>query len=73
MVDMKKLAKFEKLTSNKQQEMLVDRDGIADTMRCNLASDIIAGYGMNSVVRQMTLIQDYEETTAAMRASIYAR
>ena len=73
MVDLKKLAKFEKLTSNKQQEMLVDRDGMADTMRRNLASDIIAEYGMNSVVRQMTLIQDYEETTAAMRASSYAR
>ena len=73
MVDMKKLAKFEKLTGKKQQEMLVDRDGMAYTMRRNLASDIIAGYGMNSVVRQMTLIQDYEETTAAMRASSYAR
>ena len=72
MVDMKKLAKFEKLTSKKQQEMLVDRDGMADTMRRNLASDIIAGYSMNSVVRQMTFIQDYEETTAAMRASSYA-
>ena len=53
--------------------MRVDRDGMADTMRRNLASDIIAEYGMNSVVRQMTLIQDYEETTAAMRASSYAR
>ena len=73
MVDMKKLAKFEKMAGKKQQEMLVDRDGMADTMRRNLASDIIAGYGMNSVVRQMTLIQDYEETTAAMRASSYAR
>lgn len=56
MVDMKKLAKFEKLTSKKQQEMLVDRDGMAGMMRQNLASDIIAGYGMNSVVRQMTQI-----------------
>lgn len=73
MVDMKKLVKFEKMTGKKQQEMLVDRDGMAGTMRRNLASDIIAGYGMNSVVRQMTLIQDYEETTAAMRASSYAR
>lgn len=71
MVDMKKLAKFEKLTSKKQQEVLIDRDGTADTMRRNLASDVIAGYGMNNVVRQMTLIQDYEETTAAMRASVH--
>lgn len=69
MVDMKKLAKFEKLTSKKQQEVLIDRDGMADTMRRNLASDVIAGYGMSNVVRQMTLIQDYEETTAAMAAA----
>ena len=49
-------------------EAILDRDGIADTMRHNLASDIVNGrYGLSSVTRQMIAIEDYEETTSRMR------
>lgn len=41
----------------------LDKLSIAQTMRENLASDIKAGYGMNSVVKQMVEIERYEKTT----------
>lgn len=41
----------------------LDKLSIAQTMRENLASDIKAGYGMNSVVKQMVEIEQYEKIT----------
>lgn len=41
----------------------LDKLNIAQTMRENLASDIKAGYGMNSVVKQMVEIEQYEKIT----------
>lgn len=68
MVDIKAVSKFERLSRAKQEMVIVDRDGTADTMRKNLASDIVNGrYGLSSVTRQMVAIEDYEETTSRMR------
>lgn len=68
MVDFKELSKFDRLSRAKQEMAILDRDGIADTMRRNLASDIVNGrYGLSSVTRQMIDIEDYEETTSRMR------
>lgn len=39
-----------------------DKYGIAQTMRQNLASDIICGYGLANVTRQMVAIEQYENT-----------
>ena len=71
MVDFKALSKFDRLSRAKQEMTILDRDGIADLMRQNLASDIVNGrHGLNSVTRQIIAIEDYEETTRSMRARI---
>ena len=68
MVDFKALSRFDRLSRAKQEMTILDRDGIADLMRRNLASDIVNGrYGLNSVTRQIVVIEDYEETTRSMR------
>lgn len=40
----------------------IDKMSVAETMRKNLASDIIAGYGLANVTRQMVEIETYEKT-----------
>ena len=68
MINHKAIAKFDKFSRSKQEEVILDRDCTADIMRHNLASDITNGrYGLNSVTRQMIAIEDYEATTARMR------
>ena len=68
MVDIKAVSKFERLSRAKQEMVIIDRDSISDTMRKNLARDIVNGrYGLSSVTRQMIDIEDYEETTSRMR------
>lgn len=68
MIDIKAVSKFDRLSRVKQEMAILDRDGISDTMRHNLASDIVNGrYGLSSVTRQMIAIEDYEETTSRMR------
>lgn len=68
MVDIKAMSKFERLSRTKQEMVILNRDGMADLMRRNLASDIVNGrYGLHSVTRQMIDIEDYEETTSRMR------
>lgn len=68
MVDIKAVSKFDRLSRAKQETVIVDRDSVADMMRQNLASDIVNGrYGLSSVTRQMTAIEDYEDTTRRMR------
>ena len=68
MVDIKAVSKFDRLSRAKQEMVILDRDSVADTMRKNLASDIVNGrYGLSSVTHQMIDIEDYEETTGRMR------
>lgn len=40
----------------------IDKLSIAETMRRNLASDIIAGYHLANVTKQMVQIKEYEKT-----------
>lgn len=71
MIDLKEVAKFDRFSRAKQEMIIIDRDGMADTMRRNLASDIVNGrYGLASVTRQILAIEDYEETTLRMRMVI---
>lgn len=68
MIDLDALRKFQRMSTANQGFTLIDRESCAGQMRHNLASDITIGkYGMRQVVRQMTDIEDYEETTARMR------
>ena len=71
MVDYEKVKRFEKLSKTRQEMCILDRDSVAEMMRKNLASDIVNGnYGLNNVVRQMIMIEDYEDTTSYMRAAM---
>lgn len=73
MIDLKAIERCRKLKGEKRMDMIRDRWSIADTMRRNLASDIVVGrYGMTSVVRQMVDIEDYEATTERMVAEYKA-
>ena len=40
----------------------LDKCGIAETMRKNLASDIVCGYGIANVTKQMVEIEKYEKS-----------
>lgn len=40
----------------------IDKLSIAKTMRENLASDIVVGYSLSNVVKQMVKIEEYEST-----------
>jgi len=43
----------------------LDKLSIAETMRKNLAADIIAGYRLGNVTRQMISIENYEDNVVA--------
>lgn len=48
-----------------------DKMGIAKTMRSNLASDIMAGYHLANVTRQMIQIEDYEDKVVSKAEKDY--
>lgn len=49
----------------------VDKYNMAQTMRSNLASDIIAGYHLNNVVKQMVEIENYEQKVVGVARKVY--
>lgn len=62
MVDFEMVKRYERTARANRELWIQDKHSVAQTMRQNLASDIIAGYHMVNVVRQMVRIEDYEET-----------
>lgn len=68
MVDMKDVKKFDVMSRKNQELRIEDRDSVAHQMRQNLASDIMAGYGVSQVCHQIVDIEDYEDTTRYCRS-----
>lgn len=54
------------------QLFIEDRHSMAKIMRNNIASDVLAGYSLAQITRQMVQLEDYERETEFLLAKFRA-